>query len=52
MPFMDWLIATDAPTVKVKVEKERRGRMKNKEKRKRRTDVQSRNQRSMNPRRR
>jgi uncharacterized MAPEG superfamily protein len=52
MPFMDWLIATDAPTVKIKVAKERRGREKNREKRKRRTDVQSRNQRSMNPRRR
>ena len=32
MPLMDWLIMTDAPTVKVKVVKERKGREKNREK--------------------
>jgi hypothetical protein len=52
MSFMDWLVATDAPKVDVKVAKERRGREKNREKRKKKTDVRSRSQRPLNPRRR
>jgi hypothetical protein len=52
MPFLDWLIATDAPRVEVKVPKQRKGREKTREKRKRKTDVYNRNQRSVNMRRR
>jgi uncharacterized MAPEG superfamily protein len=51
MSFLE-LIMADAPIVKVKVAKERKGREKNRNKRKNRTDVQARNQRAMNPRRR
>jgi hypothetical protein len=46
------LIMAEAPTIKVKTVKERKVREKNKVKRSKNVEVQSRTQRSMNPRRR